>query len=149
MSVGCFVCPLVCSYEWNNIALTQLILMKVYFILTYLILPYFTLRPLSLIFVSRDSSFNVANRVRARRPGFDFRQGRIFLFATASRPALGLTTLLVHGYRVLSPGVKLTTHLHLVQWCATGVPRHTGVPPRSSRCATKFSPLIIIIIIMR
>jgi hypothetical protein len=35
------------------------------------------------------------------------------------------------------------------QWCATGVPRHTSVPPRPSRCATKFSPLIIIIIFMR
>jgi hypothetical protein len=26
----------------------------------------------------------------------------------------------------------------LGQWCATSVPRHTGVPPRPSRCVTKF-----------
>jgi hypothetical protein len=41
-----------------------------------------------------------------------------------------------------------SAHLGLNQWCATGVPPHIGVPPRPSRCATKFSPLITIIIIM-
>jgi hypothetical protein len=39
--------------------------------------------------------------------------------------------------------------ISLYQRCATGVPRHTSVPPRPSRCAAKFSPLVIIIIIMR
>jgi hypothetical protein len=28
----------------------------------------------------------------------------------------------------------------VVQWCATGVPWHISVPPRPSRCATKFTP---------
>jgi hypothetical protein len=40
----------------------------------------------------RDSSFNVVNKLRAGRPGFDSRQGQgIFPFTTTSRPALGPT----------------------------------------------------------
>jgi hypothetical protein len=56
-------------------------------------------------------------RLRTGRPGFDPRQRqRIFLQASASRPALGPT----QPPGVLSPGVKrgrgmtLTTHPHLV-----------------------------------
>jgi len=50
-------------------------------------------------------------------PGFDSRQeqGRGFLIsAAASRPALGSTQPPVQSVpRVLAPGVKLTTRLHL------------------------------------
>jgi hypothetical protein len=52
--------------------------------------------------------------------GTHSRQGKIFLFSTASRPALGLTqpsTQRVPGaisQSVKWPGIKLTTHLYLV-----------------------------------
>jgi hypothetical protein len=57
---------------------------------------------------SRDSSVGIVTRLRAGRPGFDFRLGlRIFLSATASRPALGPTNLLPNWYpSALSPEVK-------------------------------------------
>jgi hypothetical protein len=54
--------------------------------------------------------------LRARRPEFDSRQGQeIFLYSTMFRPALGPTQPPIQwlpGF--LSPGVKLTTNLHLV-----------------------------------
>jgi hypothetical protein len=55
-------------------------------------------------------------RLRAGRSWFDFRQELgIFLFATASRPALGPTQPPIRRVpAVLSRGVKLTTHLYLV-----------------------------------
>jgi hypothetical protein len=37
-----------------------------------------------------------------------------FLFVTTSRPALGPPTPPSNGYQELSPGVKQTTHFHLV-----------------------------------
>jgi hypothetical protein len=60
--------------------------------------------------------------LRAGRSGFDSRQGqRIFLLASASRPALGPTQPPIQWVPgVLSPGIKrgrgvtLTTHLHIV-----------------------------------
>jgi hypothetical protein len=61
-----------------------------------------------MLFRNLDSSDNVVYRAQVGRPGFDSRQGTgIFLFDTASRPALGATQLrvkLVPG--ALSPGVK-------------------------------------------
>jgi hypothetical protein len=57
---------------------------------------------------SRDSSASIVTRLRIGRPGFDSRQrGAFFLFANASRPALGFTRSpikIVLG--ALSPGVK-------------------------------------------
>jgi hypothetical protein len=56
----------------------------------------------------RDSSFGITTRLRAGRPRFASRQGlRIFLFTTASRPALGSTQLPIRWVpEVLSAGVK-------------------------------------------
>jgi hypothetical protein len=43
----------------------------------------------------------------AGRPGFDFRQCKIFLFSTASRPALGSTQPPIQWVQwAFSPGVK-------------------------------------------
>jgi hypothetical protein len=54
--------------------------------------------------------------LRAGRPGFDSRKGReIFLFSTASKPALGATQPPIQWYPKLCGWcVKLTTHIHLV-----------------------------------
>jgi hypothetical protein len=49
----------------------------------------------SIISRSRGSSVSIVTMLRAGRPGFDFRRGQwrdFFLFATASRPALGKAT---------------------------------------------------------
>jgi hypothetical protein len=52
------------------------------------------------------------DRLQARRPVFDSRQGQgIFLFTTVFKPSLGPHTLVSNGYQ----GLKLTTHLYLVQ----------------------------------
>jgi hypothetical protein len=76
------------------------------------------------IYWSRSRGGSVIKSVwlRTGRPGFDLRQRqRIFLLASASRPALGPTQSPVQWIPgVLSPGVKrgrgvtLTTHPHLV-----------------------------------
>jgi hypothetical protein len=61
-----------------------------------------------------------SNELRGARPEFDSRQCKIFLYSTASRPALMLTRLLSNDHWVLFPwglserNLKLTTHLHLV-----------------------------------
>jgi hypothetical protein len=48
--------------------------------------------PFSIIqFRGSESSFSTVSRLRALRSGFESRQGRIFLFATKSRSALGPT----------------------------------------------------------
>jgi hypothetical protein len=68
--------------------------------------------------VSKDRSMNSSfgifyflyfSGARAGRPGFNSRQGQeIFLYSTASRPALGLTQPPVQWMPgALSPGVKL------------------------------------------
>jgi hypothetical protein len=73
-----------------------------------------------LLAYSRDGSGDIAARLRARWPGFDYRRGlRIFLFITTSRPALRPTQPPNQWEPgVLSPGIKrtgakLTTRLHL------------------------------------
>jgi len=57
---------------------------------------------------NRDRSVGLVTRLRAGRPGFDFRQRLgIFLFATASRPALGLTEPPIQCVpEILSPKLK-------------------------------------------
>jgi hypothetical protein len=74
--------------------------------------PHTIIMIISLLLLLRS---RYSDGVRAGRPGFDFRQCKIFLFSTASRLALGSTqspTQWVPG--TLPPRVKLTTHLHLV-----------------------------------
>jgi hypothetical protein len=61
-----------------------------------------------LLFMNRDSSVSIVSRLRAGRLGFESRQGLgIFLFATASRTALGPTHPPVQWVpAALSLGVK-------------------------------------------
>jgi hypothetical protein len=83
-------------------------------------------------FFCRGSSVSIATMLRAGRPGFDSRQGlRIFILATASRPALVANPAsysIVTGGSLarIKPagGVKLTTYLHLVPRLMRG-----AIPP--------------------
>jgi hypothetical protein len=64
-----------------------------------------------LLYKDRDSSVGIATRLRtglSEQSGFDSRRGLwIFLFATASRPALGPTQPPIQWVSgILSPGVK-------------------------------------------
>jgi hypothetical protein len=58
--------------------------------------------------LSRDSSVGTAIGLRARRPAFDFRQGKeILLFSTVSRRVLGPTQPPIRRVpATLSPGLK-------------------------------------------
>jgi hypothetical protein len=47
----------------------------------------------------RLRAVSIVTRLWAERAGFDSRQDNIFLFATTSRPTLGLSSLLSIGYR--------------------------------------------------
>jgi len=77
-----------------------------------------------IIIKSRGSSVSIVTKLRDVLPGLNYRQGYgriLFLFSTASRPALGPTHPPVQWVpRALSwgvkwpEGVKLTTHLHLL-----------------------------------
>jgi hypothetical protein len=58
---------------------------------------------------SQGNSVNIETSLRTGPPGFNSRQGQwwIYLFSTASKPALGLTQLPIQWVpEALSPGVK-------------------------------------------
>jgi hypothetical protein len=57
-----------------------------------------------LYFFAAQVMWGLVTRLPAGRPGFDSRRGRIFSFATMSRSALGLPSLLSNEYRDSDPG---------------------------------------------
>jgi hypothetical protein len=62
-----------------------------------------TLKTISKYFdINRDSSVGTVTRLRAGRPEFDFRQGRIFVFATTSSGPTGDRRDYFFPYHVVS-----------------------------------------------